>query len=49
MVHDMVMAHDITSAVHQVGHLMASQNRITCQLPQLYQRQMSNTSLGMKK
>ena len=38
MVHGMVMVHNITSTVHQVGHLMALQNRITCQL------QMSTTS-----
>ena len=37
VVHGMVMVHNITSAVHQVGHLMASQNSITCQL------QMSTT------
>ena len=30
--HGMVMVHDITSTVHQVGHLLASQNRITCQM-----------------
>ena len=45
MVHGMAMVHHITSTVHQVGHLMASQNRI----------HMSTTSttsaapLGMKK
>ena len=32
IVHGMVMAHEISSAVHQVGHLMTPQNRITCQL-----------------
>ena len=37
MVHGMVKVHDITSTVHQVGHLMASKNRITCQLHQLHQ------------
>ena len=43
MVHGMVMVHDITSTVHKAGHLMASQNRIICQL------QMPTTPLCMKK
>ena len=55
MVCSMVMVHDITSAVHPVGHFMALQNRITCKLHQLHQLQLSTTStvstapLGMKK
>ena len=52
MVHGMVMVHDAISAVHQVDHLMASQNRITCQLQMSTTSNPSTTStapLGMKK
>ena len=44
MVHGMVMVHDITSTVHQVGCLIALQNRITCQLHQLNQLHVNYTS-----
>ena len=50
----MVMVHNITSAVHQVGHLMASQNRITDGMSSTdvnyrCQSKMPTTPLCMKK